>query len=75
MAIDVARNYEDVLKGKYPAKTHARKVKDWILEKGGDAKGTVYLESQKQKLLEVGWILGDFLCVVGRGKDLRIVLI
>lgn len=52
MTLDVARNYEDVLKGKYPAKTHARKVKDWILEKGGDEKGTVYLESQKQKLLE-----------------------
>ncbi|KAH7120782.1 putative Xaa-Pro aminopeptidase [Dendryphion nanum] len=52
MAIDVAKNYEDVLQGKYPAKAHAKKVKEWVLKKGGDAKGTVYLESQKQRLLE-----------------------
>ncbi|KAF2260705.1 putative Xaa-Pro aminopeptidase [Lojkania enalia] len=47
-----SKDYEDVLRGKYPAKQHARKVKEWILEKGGDAKGTVYLEGQKMKLLE-----------------------
>ena len=49
----IAENYEDVLKGKYPAKEHARKVAKWIIEKGGDKKGTIYLEAQKQKLLEV----------------------
>ncbi|KAH8729070.1 putative Xaa-Pro aminopeptidase [Phaeosphaeriaceae sp. PMI808] len=48
----IAENYEDVLKGKYPAKDHARKVAKWIIEKGGDKNGTIYLEAQKQKLLE-----------------------
>ncbi|KAF2656867.1 putative Xaa-Pro aminopeptidase [Lophiostoma macrostomum CBS 122681] len=47
-----AENYDEVLKGKYPAKAHAKKVKEWILQKGGDAKGTVYLEGQKTRMLE-----------------------
>ncbi|OAL48005.1 putative Xaa-Pro aminopeptidase [Pyrenochaeta sp. DS3sAY3a] len=48
----IAENYDDVLKGKYPAKEHARKVAKWIIEKGGDKNGTIYLEAQKQKLNE-----------------------
>jgi hypothetical protein len=49
----IAENYDEVLKGKYPAKEHARKVAKWIIEKGGDKNGTIYLEAQKQKLNEV----------------------
>ena len=49
----IAENYDDVLKGKYPAKQHAKKVAQWIIEKGGDKNGTIYLEAQKQKLNEV----------------------
>lgn len=49
----IAENYEDVLKGKYPAKAHAKKVAEWIVAKGGDRNGTIYLEAQKQKLNEV----------------------
>jgi hypothetical protein len=49
----IAENYEEVLKSKYPAKAHAKKVAEWIVEKGGDKKGTIYLEAQKQKLNEV----------------------
>jgi Xaa-Pro dipeptidase len=49
----IAENYEDVLKGKYPAKAHAKKVAEWIIEKGGDKNGTIYLEAQKLKLNEV----------------------
>ncbi|KAF1830741.1 putative Xaa-Pro aminopeptidase pepP [Decorospora gaudefroyi] len=48
----IAENYEEVLKGKYPAKAHAKKVAEWIVEKGGDKNGTIYLEAQKQKLNE-----------------------
>ncbi|KAL1643035.1 hypothetical protein SLS61_009423 [Didymella pomorum] len=48
----IAENYDEVLKGKYPAKEHARKVAKWIVEKGGDKNGTIYLEAQKQKLNE-----------------------
>ncbi|KAF2705546.1 putative Xaa-Pro aminopeptidase pepP [Pleomassaria siparia CBS 279.74] len=44
--------YDDVLKGKYPAKAHAKKVAEYIVSKGGDKNGTIYLEGQKQKLLE-----------------------
>ncbi|KAF2271464.1 putative Xaa-Pro aminopeptidase pepP [Westerdykella ornata] len=50
--IDASRNYEKVLRGKYPAKAHAKKVAEWILEQGGDRRGTIYLEAQKRKLLE-----------------------
>lgn len=46
-------SYDEVLKGKYPAKTHAKKVAEYIVSKGGDKTGTIYLEGQKQKLLEV----------------------
>ena len=49
----IAENYDDVLKGKYPAKQHAKKVAQWIVDKGGDKNGTIYLEAQKQKLNEV----------------------
>ncbi|KAK0654650.1 putative Xaa-Pro aminopeptidase PEPP [Lasiodiplodia hormozganensis] len=45
-------NVREVLKGKYPAKTHARKVKEWIVANGGDAEGIVYLEGQKTKMNE-----------------------
>jgi hypothetical protein len=48
----IAENYEEVLKGKYPAKEHAKKVKEWLVSKGGDKNGTIYLEAQKQKLNE-----------------------
>lgn len=48
-----AENYEDILKGKYPAKAHAKKVAEWIVAKGGDKTGTIYLEAQKSRLLEV----------------------
>ncbi|KAF2141476.1 uncharacterized protein K452DRAFT_228765 [Aplosporella prunicola CBS 121167] len=41
----------DVLKGKYPAKTHARRVADWIREKGAKD-GIVYLEGQKTRMNE-----------------------
>jgi Xaa-Pro dipeptidase len=49
----IAENYEEVLKGKYPAKAHAKKVAKYIADKGGDKNGTIYLEGQKQKLNEV----------------------
>jgi hypothetical protein len=42
-----------ILDGKYPAKAHAKKVKDWIIENGGDGSGVVYLEGQKKKYNEV----------------------
>ncbi len=48
MAID----YETILKGKYPAKDHARRVVDQIRSKRPDATGVLYLESRKTKLLE-----------------------
>ncbi|KKY21892.1 putative xaa-pro dipeptidase [Diplodia seriata] len=45
-------NVREVLKGKYPAKTHAKKVKEWIVANGGDAEGVLYLEGQKTKMNE-----------------------
>ena len=49
----IAENYDEVLKGKYPAKAHAKKVADYLLSKGASKTGTIYLEAQKNKLLEV----------------------
>lgn len=56
----------EVLKGKYPAKAHARKVKEWIARNGGDAEGVVYLEGQKTKMNEVSFrFLVSFLLMAG----------
>jgi hypothetical protein len=59
----IAENYDEVLKGKYPAKEHARKVAKWIIEKGGDKNGTIYIEAQKQKLNEDNDGEAPFRCV------------
>ncbi|KAF1948464.1 putative Xaa-Pro aminopeptidase [Byssothecium circinans] len=48
----VAENYDEVLKGKYPAKAHAKKVVEYIVAKGGDETGIIYLEAQKSRLIE-----------------------
>jgi Xaa-Pro dipeptidase len=53
-----AEDYDQVLKGKYPARAHAKKVAEWILANGGDKTGTIYLEAQKAKLLEVSFWSG-----------------
>lgn len=45
-------NYDEVLKGKYPAKAHAKKVADEIVRQGGDETGTIYLEGQKSRYWE-----------------------
>jgi hypothetical protein len=44
---------DDILKGKYPAKDHARRVTEWIVKNGGKKEGMIYLEGQKFKLNEV----------------------
>ena len=44
---------EDVIKGKYPAKAHAKKVAEYIKSKGGDMTATLYLEGQKTRMIEV----------------------
>lgn len=50
-------NVREVLKGKYPAKAHAKKVKEWIVANGGDAEGVIYLEGQKTRMNEVSFLL------------------
>ncbi|KAH8898276.1 putative Xaa-Pro aminopeptidase [Thozetella sp. PMI_491] len=45
-------DFEAVLKGKYPAKAHAKRVADYIREKIPGASGVLYLESRSTKLLE-----------------------
>jgi Xaa-Pro dipeptidase len=44
---------DDILKGKYPAKTHAKTVAQWIVKNGGKPDGILYLEAQKLKYNEV----------------------
>ncbi|KAF2805474.1 putative Xaa-Pro aminopeptidase [Mytilinidion resinicola] len=43
---------EEVLRGKYPAKAHARKVVQWMREQGKEVDGTLYLEGQKTRMIE-----------------------
>ncbi|KAK4143173.1 peptidase M24, structural domain-containing protein [Dichotomopilus funicola] len=45
-------DYETILKGKYPAKQHARRVVDYIRAKVPNASGVLYLESRLTKLKE-----------------------
>ncbi|KAF3769718.1 hypothetical protein M406DRAFT_343826 [Cryphonectria parasitica EP155] len=44
--------YEEVLRGKYPGKQHARKVVEYLRSKIPDATGVIYVESKKAKLHE-----------------------
>ena len=44
---------EETLRGKYPAKEHARRVAEWIVQNGGKKDGLIYLEAQKLKYNEV----------------------
>lgn len=48
----VAEDFEAVLKGKYPAKSHAKRTLDLIREKVPDVNGILYLEGRMTKLLE-----------------------
>ncbi len=41
----------DILKSKYPAKEHAKRVIDYVKGKGA-ADGTIYLEGQKTRMIE-----------------------
>lgn len=63
-------NVREVLKGKYPAKLHAKKVKEWIVANGGDAEGVVYLEGQKTKMNEVSsWLCFHVASIVNRSIE------
>ncbi|KAF5021310.1 hypothetical protein F66182_6708 [Fusarium sp. NRRL 66182] len=48
----VAENYHHVLKGKYPAKAHAKRVVELIRKEIPDANGILYLESRMSRLME-----------------------
>ena len=45
-------DYETILKGKYPAKQHAKRVADYVRDKVPGANGVLYLEGQKTKMIE-----------------------
>ncbi|PKS10122.1 hypothetical protein jhhlp_001872, partial [Lomentospora prolificans] len=52
LSTTMASSIETVLKGKYPAKAHARRVVDHIRGKIPDATGVLYVEGRMTKLLE-----------------------
>jgi hypothetical protein len=43
---------ETILKGKYPAKAHVKRVVEWMKTKNPDVKGVLYLEGQKTRMIE-----------------------
>ena len=42
--------------GKYPAKSHSRRVAKWLAENGGPKEGVIYLEGQALREHEVWWL-------------------
>ena len=45
-------DYETVLKGKYPAKAHAKKVVEYLKSSNAGIEGVLYLEGQKTRMIE-----------------------
>lgn len=45
-------DFESILKGKYPAKAHARRVVEWMRKTNPDISGVLYLEGQKTRMIE-----------------------
>jgi hypothetical protein len=48
----VAEDFEAVLKGKYPAKAHAKRVVEIVRKEVPDASGLLYLEGRHTKIRE-----------------------
>ena len=48
----VAEDFENVLKGKYPAKQHAQRSVQQLRDAGVEANGVLYLEARHTKLQE-----------------------
>lgn len=59
----VAEDFETILKGKYSAKSHAKRVVELIREKVPDVNGILYLEGRMTKLLEDSDEPEPFRCV------------
>lgn len=59
----VAEDFETVLKGKYPAKSHAKRVAQLLRDKNPDVNGIIYLEGRMTKLLEDNDEAEPFRCV------------
>lgn len=49
---NMASSTDTILKGKYPAKEHVRKVVEYIKSKEPEAEGVLYLEAQKTIMIE-----------------------
>jgi Xaa-Pro dipeptidase len=45
-------DYDTILKGKYPAKAHAKKVVDYLRQNESALEGVLYLEGQKTRMIE-----------------------
>jgi Xaa-Pro dipeptidase len=41
-----------ILAGKYPAKSHARRVVEWMRKQNPGISGVLYLEGQKTRMIE-----------------------
>lgn len=48
----MAKDYESVLKGKYPGKAHAKRVVQTLRDKGAAADGFIYLEARHTQMQE-----------------------
>jgi hypothetical protein len=53
LKVETMADVAEILRGKYPAKEHAKRVAEWIVQNGGKKDGLIYLEAQKLKYNEV----------------------
>lgn len=63
---------ERVLAGKYPAKTHAKRVVEWMRKTNPDLSGVLYLEGQKTRMIEDNDGEAPFRLVVHPGLNIRL---
>lgn len=43
---------KNILAGKYPAKSHAKRVVEWMRKRNPSVSGVLYLEGQKTRMIE-----------------------
>lgn len=67
-------NFEQVLKGKYPAKSHAQRTAQSMRSNGIDPNGVIYLEAAIDKLQLDNDFPQHFRCVISHCTIKRLLL-
>jgi len=73
-------DYDTILKAKYPAKAHAKKVVEYLKSNNAGLEGVLYLEGQKTRMIEdndgeahfryVSWVVVSIIARLIRAKSI-----